>query len=72
MRAEVRAVRNHFRGARMILFNYYYYLLIGGSHPVYSLYGWLQSSLLLLMKDLAAVEEAVGLGAKIYEGEISF
>jgi hypothetical protein len=25
-----------------------------------------------LMKDLAAVEEAVGLGAKIYEGEISF
>ena len=56
----------------MILFNYYYYLLIGGSHPVYSLYGWLQSSLLLLMKDLAAVEEAVGLGAKIHEGVISF
>jgi hypothetical protein len=27
---------------------------------------------LFLMKDLAAVEEAVGLGAKIYEGEISF
>ena len=25
-----------------------------------------------LMKDLAAVEEAVGLGAKVYEGEISF
>jgi hypothetical protein len=48
----------------MILFNYYYYLLIGGSHPVYSLYGWLQSSLLLLMKDLAAVEETVGLGVK--------
>ena len=30
----------------MILFNYYYYLLIGGSHPLYSLYGWLQLSLL--------------------------
>ena len=27
---------------------------------------------LFLMKDLAAVEEAVGLGAKVYEGEISF
>jgi hypothetical protein len=27
---------------------------------------------LFLMKDLAAVEEAVGLGAKIYEGEITF
>jgi hypothetical protein len=27
---------------------------------------------LFLMKDLAAVEEAVGLGANIYEGEISF
>ena len=27
---------------------------------------------LFLMKDLAAVEEAVGLGARIYEGEISF
>ena len=27
---------------------------------------------LFLMKDLAAVEEAVGLGAKMYEGEISF
>ena len=27
---------------------------------------------LFLMKDLAAVEEAMGLGAKIYEGEISF
>ncbi len=27
---------------------------------------------LFLMKDLAAVEEAVGLGAKIYEGETSF
>jgi hypothetical protein len=27
---------------------------------------------LFLMKDLAAVEEAVGLGAKIYEGDISF
>jgi len=27
---------------------------------------------LLLMKDLAAIEEAVGLGAKICEGEISF
>ncbi len=27
---------------------------------------------LFLMKDLAAVEEAVSLGAKIYEGEISF
>ena len=27
---------------------------------------------LFLMKDLAAVEEAVGLGAKIYEGEVSF
>ena len=27
---------------------------------------------IFLMKDLAAVEEAVGLGAKIYEGEISF
>jgi hypothetical protein len=40
--------------------------------PVYSLYGWLQSSLLLLMKGLAAVEEAVGLGAKIYEGENPF
>jgi hypothetical protein len=25
-----------------------------------------------LMKDLAAVEEAVGLGARIYEGEVSF
>jgi hypothetical protein len=25
-----------------------------------------------LMKDLAAVEEAVGLGAKVHEGEISF
>jgi len=24
------------------------------------------------MKDLAAVEEATGLGAKVYEGEISF
>jgi hypothetical protein len=56
----------------MILFNYYYYLLIGGSHPVYSLYGWLPSSLLLLMKDLAAVEEAEGQDAKVYEGEISF
>ena len=27
---------------------------------------------LFLMKDLAAVEEAVGLGAKIHEGDISF
>jgi hypothetical protein len=27
---------------------------------------------LFVMKDLAAVEEAVRLGAKIYEGEISF
>jgi len=27
---------------------------------------------LFLMKDLAAVEEAVGLGAKIYEGEKPF
>ena len=27
---------------------------------------------LFLMKDLAAVEEAVGLGAKIVEGEIAF
>ena len=27
---------------------------------------------LFLMKDLAAVEEAVGLGAKVHEGEISF
>ena len=27
---------------------------------------------LFLMKDMAAVEEAVGLGAKVYEGEISF
>ena len=27
---------------------------------------------IFLMKDLAAVEEAVGLGAKIYEGEVSF
>ncbi len=27
---------------------------------------------LFLMKDLAAVEEAVGLGAKIYEGVVSF
>jgi hypothetical protein len=27
---------------------------------------------LFLMKDLAAVEEAAGLGAKTYEGEISF
>ena len=27
---------------------------------------------LFLMKDLAAVEEATGLGAKVYEGEISF
>ena len=27
---------------------------------------------LFLMKDLAAVEEAVGLGAKVYEGEASF
>ena len=27
---------------------------------------------LFLMKDLAAVEEAVGLGAKVYEGEVSF
>jgi hypothetical protein len=27
---------------------------------------------IFLMKDLAAVEEAVSLGAKIYEGEISF
>ena len=27
---------------------------------------------LFLMKDLAAVEEAVGLGAKIVEGEVSF
>ena len=26
---------------------------------------------IFLMKDLAAVEEAVGLGAKVYEGEIS-
>lgn len=27
---------------------------------------------LFLMKDLAVVEEAVGLGAKVYEGESSF
>jgi hypothetical protein len=27
---------------------------------------------IFLMKDLAAVEEAMGLGAKIYEGEIFF
>lgn len=27
---------------------------------------------IFLMKDLAAIEEAVGLGAKIYEGDISF
>ena len=27
---------------------------------------------IFLMKDLAAVEEAVGLGAKVYEGEIIF
>jgi hypothetical protein len=27
---------------------------------------------IFLMKDLAAVEEAAGLGAKVYEGEISF
>jgi hypothetical protein len=27
---------------------------------------------IFLMKDQAAVEEAVGLGAKVYEGEISF
>ena len=27
---------------------------------------------IFMMKDLAAVEEAVGLGAKVYEGEISF
>jgi hypothetical protein len=27
---------------------------------------------IFLMKDLAAVEEAVGLGVKVYEGEISF
>jgi len=27
---------------------------------------------LFLMKDLAAVEETVGLDAKIYEGDISF
>ncbi len=27
---------------------------------------------IFLMKDLAAVEEAVGLGAKVYEGEASF
>jgi hypothetical protein len=27
---------------------------------------------LFLMKDLATVEEAVGLGAKIYEGAVSF
>ena len=27
---------------------------------------------IFLMKDLAAVEDAVGLGAKIYEGDISF
>ena len=27
---------------------------------------------LFLMKDLAAVEEAVGLGAKVYEGDVSF
>jgi hypothetical protein len=27
---------------------------------------------LFLMKDLAAVEEAVGLSAKIHEGDISF
>jgi hypothetical protein len=27
---------------------------------------------IFLMKDLAAVEEAMGLGAKVYEGEISF
>ena len=27
---------------------------------------------IFLMKDMAAVEEAVGLGAKVYEGEISF
>ena len=30
------------------------------------------NEMLFLMKDLAAVEEAVGLGAKVYEGEISF
>ena len=30
------------------------------------------SERIFLMKDLAAVEEAVGLGAKVYEGEISF
>ena len=27
---------------------------------------------IFLMKDLAAVEEAVGLGAKVYEGDVSF
>ena len=27
---------------------------------------------IFLMKDLAAVEEAVGLGAKVYEGENPF
>jgi hypothetical protein len=27
---------------------------------------------IFLMKDLAAVEEAVGLGAKVHEGEIFF
>ena len=27
---------------------------------------------IFLMKDLAAAEEAISLGAKIYEGEISF
>ena len=27
---------------------------------------------IFLMKDLAAVEEAVGLGSKVYEGDISF
>ena len=30
------------------------------------------SERIFLMKDLAAVEEATGLGAKIYEGELSF
>ena len=65
----LRVARNHFRNARIIFFNYYYYLLrletaspihtpfmAGSSYPFYS----------------GVAKEAVGWGAKIVETEVAF
>lgn len=56
----------------MILFNYYYYLLGMETATPYTPFRLAPAIPFTLMKDLAAIEVAVGLGAKVYEEEISF